>query len=171
MSEDEREVDAQKLAAQFIGLPGVVGAPLVMGPDYWTDVAHHLVECGVRLCCEPIKHYEVAESLDAKRAAGKWIYDTDEVPETFEEKAQRMAAEQREKFLAAVAAKRAAGELPPEGVSRQQRQAWRVKRAAQAEAAAMDQTIAERTADDTLAGSPVESVAKERKKTTRRKKA
>lgn len=168
MTEDERDAEIERVSALFVCLPGVVGAPLITGPDYWVEIARHLVETGVRLCADPIKHYVPGESLAKSKAAGEWRYDIDDVPETFEERAKRLAVEQREQYLAAVAAKREAGELPPENATRQQRQAWRIKRAAQAEAAAMDQTIAERAASDTLAGSPVEQVARSR--STRRKK-
>lgn len=168
MTEDERDAEIEKVSALFVGLPGVVGAPLVMGPDYWVEIARHLVETGVRVCADSIKHYVPGDSLDKSKAAGEWVYDVDDVPETYEERAKRLAVEQREQFLAAVAAKREAGELPPENATRQQRQAWRVKRAAQAESAAMDQTIAERAATETLKDSPVEQVAKSRN--TRRKK-
>ncbi|MGC5249476.1 phage gene 29 protein family protein [Gordonia sp. DT219] len=174
MTEDERDAEIEKVSALFVALPGVVGAPLLTGPDYWVEVARHLVETGVRLCADPIKHYVAGDSLAKSKAAGEWVYSVDDVPETFEQRAQRMAKEQREKYLAALAAKRAAGELPPEGATRQQRQAWRVQRAAAAESAAMDQTIAERAAAGTLDGSPVEKVARARKaaprKSTRRKK-
>ncbi|SDT84932.1 phage gene 29 protein family protein [Gordonia westfalica] len=57
----------------FIGLPGVVGAPLVMGPDYWVDVARHLVECGVRLVADSIKHYEPGDSLEASKLRGSGV--------------------------------------------------------------------------------------------------
>lgn len=168
MTEDERDAEIERVSTLFVGLPGVVGAPLLMGPDYWVEVARHLVEVGARLCADPIKHYVPGDSLDKSKAAGEWIYDVDDVPETLEERAKRLAVEQRETFLARVAEKRAAGELPPENATRQQRQAWRVKRAAQAESAAMDQTIAERAATETLKDSPVEQVAKSRN--SRRKK-
>lgn len=170
MAEDERDAEIDRMSALFVGLPGVVGAPMLTGPDYWVEVARHLVEAGVRLCADPIKHYVAGDSLDKSKAAGEWVYDIDDVPESFEERAKRLAVEQREQYLAGVAAKREAGELPPEGATRQQRQAWRVKRAARAESVAMDATIAERKASGTLEGSPVEQVAKSRNRKNRRKK-
>ncbi|MFT4125069.1 MAG: DUF2744 domain-containing protein [Gordonia sp. (in: high G+C Gram-positive bacteria)] len=140
MTEEEREAAADEVSALFVGLPGVVGAPMISGPDYWMEVARHLVECGVRLCADPIKHYVPGDSLDKSRAAGKWVYDVggDDVPESFEERAKRMAVERREEYLAEVARRRAAGLLPPKGATRQQRQEWRQQRTLAAEKAAFD---------------------------------
>ncbi len=71
MSDEEREAEAQAVSVLFIGLPGVVGAPpLVMGPDYWVDVARHLVECGVRLVADSIKHYEPGGQLGGVEGCG-----------------------------------------------------------------------------------------------------
>ncbi|WP_139179933.1 phage gene 29 protein family protein [Gordonia westfalica] len=73
MSDEEREAEAQAVSVLFIGLPGVVGAPLVMGPDYWVDVARHLVECGVRLVADSIKHYEPGTAWRRRRLRGSGV--------------------------------------------------------------------------------------------------
>lgn len=141
MSDEEREAEAQAVSVLFIGLPGVVGAPLVMGPDYWVDVARHLVECGVRLVADSIKHYEAGESLDAQKAAGKWIYDSHEPDETYEQRIARLADEEHQAYMAKLEELKA-------------RQADKQDRVAQAEAVAFAAEVKARQGQGTLDGSP-----------------
>ena len=142
MSDEEREAEAQAISALFVGLPGVVGAPLIVGPEYWLDVVRHLVEGGVRLVADSIKHYEPGESLDASQAAGKWIYDTDDAPtETYEERIARLAEEEHQAYLAKIEDLKAA-------------QASRQDRVAQAEAVAFAAEVKARQGQGTLDGSP-----------------
>ena len=164
MTGEERQIEANAIAKLFVGLPGVVGAPLVMGPGYWEDIAMHLVECGVRVVAGSIKHYEVAVSLDKADAAGRWVYDTDAPEESHQEKLQRLAKEQNRAHLAKVEAMREAGELPPENATREQRDKWRRKRVANAEARAFTDEVRDRRENGTLAGSPNAQVKKPRKK-------
>ncbi|SDT84928.1 phage gene 29 protein family protein [Gordonia westfalica] len=141
MSDEEREAEAQAVSVLFIGLPGVVGAPLVMGPDYWVDVARHLVECGVRLVADSIKHYEPGDSLEASKAAGKWCYDSHEPDETYEQRIARLADEEHQNYLAKVEEMKA-------------RQANTQERVVQAEAVAFAAEVKRRKADGTFDGSP-----------------
>ena len=141
MSDEEREAEAQAISALFIGLPGVVGAPLVMGPDYWLDVARHLIEGGARLVADPIKHYEPADSLEASKAAGKWVYDSHAPDETYEQRIARLASEEHDAYLAKIE------EL-------QARQAGKQDRVAQAEAVAFAAEVKLRKGEGTLDGSP-----------------
>ncbi|OZF40743.1 hypothetical protein CH296_00355 [Rhodococcus sp. 14-2496-1d] len=59
----------------FVGLPGVVGAPLVFPIEYWELVSFHMVELGLRLAADPIKKYRpTTESmLQKSTAAGTWV--------------------------------------------------------------------------------------------------
>ena len=141
MSDEEREAEAQAISALFIGLPGVVGAPLVMGPDYWLDVARHLIEGGARLVADPIKHYEPGDSLEASRAAGKWIYDSHAPDETYEQRIARLAKEEHDAYMAKI------NELKSQQADKQDR-------VAQAEAVAFTAEVKLRTDAGTLAGSP-----------------
>ena len=141
MSDEEREYEAQAISALFIGLPGVVGAPLVMGPDYWLDVARHLVEGGARLVADPIKHYEPGDSLEASKAAGKWIYDSHAPDETYEQRIARLASEEHDAYLAKIE------EL-------KSRQSDKQDRVAQAEAVAFAAEVKLRKGEGTLDGSP-----------------
>ena len=141
MSDEEREYEAQAISALFIGLPGVVGAPLVMGPDYWLDVARHLVEGGARLVADPIKHYEPGDSLEASKAAGKWIYDSHAPDETYEQRIARLASEEHDAYLAKIEELKA-------------RQAGKQDRVAQAEAVAFSAEVKLRKGEGTLDGSP-----------------
>lgn len=141
MSDEEREAEAQAVSVLFIGLPGVVGAPLVMGPDYWVDVARHLVECGVRLVADSIKHYEPGDSLEAAKAAGKWCYDSHEPDETYEQRIARLADEEHQAYLAKIEEVKA------------QRAATQ-DRVAQAEAVAFAAEVKLRKGEGTFEGSP-----------------
>lgn len=87
----------------FVGLPGVNGASMIMGPDYYRQISKQLWELGARPAEEPIKHLE----------NGRWVYDdpADE-PEPVRETYARMASDQHEKYLAKL---RERGMLPPEG--------------------------------------------------------
>ncbi|NIL86506.1 hypothetical protein RhoFasGS6_03910 [Rhodococcus fascians] len=59
----------------FTAMPGVVGAPLVLGSDYWELVSYHLVELGARLTEDRIKKYRPSDSsmLNRWTAAGEWV--------------------------------------------------------------------------------------------------
>lgn len=165
MDEFERAEAIDQLTATFVGLPGVVGAPMVMGEGYWRDVAEHLLELGVRIVADPIKHYEAGTSLDRHEAAGKWVYDEDiPAPETPMEKYARLADEQAEELRLKVEAMRADGRLPKHGATPSQRQRARVKRAAQAEASGFVAEQRDRRANGTLKGSPLADVKKPKRK-------
>lgn len=86
----------------FVGLPGVNGAAMIMGPDYYRHISRQLWELGARPAEEPIKHL----------VGGKWVYDepADE-PEPPQKVYARMADEQRAKYEAKL---RERGMLPPE---------------------------------------------------------
>lgn len=164
MTEPEREELIDALTATFVGLPGVVGAPMVMGEGYWRDVAEHQVELGVRPVAEPIKHYEAATSLARSEAAGKWVYDDDIAPPpTPMEKYAEIAAEQERELAERVAAMRANGDLPRENATPSERAAFRAKRAARQEKAAFRAEQAERRTNGTLEGSPLAGVKPKRK--------
>lgn len=59
----------------FTAMPGVVGAPLMLGADYWELVSFHLVELGARLTDDRIKKYQASDSsmLNRWTAAGSWV--------------------------------------------------------------------------------------------------
>lgn len=59
----------------FTAMPGVVGAPLMLGADYWELVSFHLVELGARLTEDRIKKYRPSDSsmLNRWTAAGGWV--------------------------------------------------------------------------------------------------
>lgn len=59
----------------FTAMPGVVGAPLMLGADYWELVSFHLVELGARLTDDRIKKYRASDSsmLNRWTAAGSWV--------------------------------------------------------------------------------------------------
>lgn len=95
-----------KIVATFIGLPGVTSAPLVMGPDYYFDVACHQFELGARVTADPIKTYEVPTDVGG---TGKWVYLADVTePEDPQERYRRLAQAQQEMYEAAVAERRSA---------------------------------------------------------------
>lgn len=165
MTEEERHNEIEKVTALFVGLPGVVGAPMISGPNFWGDVAEHLVECGMRIVAEPIKHYEAPTSLERTAAAGKWAYDAGQEPdETYDDKIKRLAREQREGHAAKVAQMRADGVLPPAGLSAEQRAQWKRKRATKMEASAFNSEVRARKAGGTLVGSPLADIGKPRRK-------
>jgi hypothetical protein len=94
-----------KLTACFVGLPGVVGAPLIMGPDYYREICQHLAECGVGFVSEPIKHYLPPEGL---RSAGTWVYnDPESAPEDPHARFVRLAEEENAAYLAEIARRKA----------------------------------------------------------------
>lgn len=104
MSEEQREAQVQSIMATFVGLPGVVGAPLVMGPNYYREIAIHQLECGVRVVAEPIKTYAPPEDL---RSAGVWTYaDSVNPPEDPSERFKRLAREEHEAYMTELAARR-----------------------------------------------------------------
>ncbi|UVT24982.1 DUF2744 domain-containing protein [Rhodococcus pyridinivorans] len=86
----------------FVGLPGVNGASMIMGPDYYRQVSKQLWELGARPVEEPIKHLE----------RGRWVYENpDDEPEPVQEMYARLAAVQRAQYEAKL---RERGLLPPE---------------------------------------------------------
>ena len=92
------------LVATFVGLPGVTGAPMIMGPDYYTEVAIHQLELGVRVPAEPIKKYIPPEGL---RGSGSYEYlDSATAPTTPQERYARMRAAEFREFKAEVQRRR-----------------------------------------------------------------
>lgn len=164
MTTEERATEIETVAAMFVGLPGVVGAPLILGPGYWSEIARHLVECGVRVVAGSIKHYEPGDSPDVDKAAGKWVYDTDEPEESFEDMIARKVVEEREDYLAKVERLRADGVLAPANASPSERARFRQERAARAEAAGFKREQAARRREGTLDGSPLDGVKRPKRK-------
>lgn len=98
LSDEQKEAQILALAAMFVALPGVTGAPLVMGADYYREVAIHMLEGGARVVAEPIKRYVPPEDL---RSAGKWVYnDAATAPEDPRERYKRLAREQQADYMA-----------------------------------------------------------------------
>ncbi|QPX61723.1 hypothetical protein SEA_BUNKER_20 [Gordonia phage Bunker] len=92
------------LVATFVGLPGVTGAPMIMGPDYYTEVAIHQLELGVRVPAEPIKKFIPPEGL---RGSGSYEYlDSATAPTTPQERYARMRAAEFREFKAEVQRRR-----------------------------------------------------------------
>lgn len=107
LTEDQLNDQIDRISATFVGLPLVVGAPMVMGPEYWLEVARHQVEVGIRICCEPIKDYRPGASIDKDSAAGLWVYrDGVEGVEDPRDRIKRLAREQHEEYLAEVERRR-----------------------------------------------------------------
>lgn len=106
-----------RLSATFVGLPMVTGAPMVMGTEYYVEVARHQVELGVRVCADipPIKQYVAGTSVDAQSAAGTWRYDAEvaEMVEDPRDRIERLAREQRDEYLAEIRKRRADGRMKP----------------------------------------------------------
>lgn len=121
LSDDELGEQVQALSATFVGLPMVVGAPMLLSPDYYLEVARHQVECGVRICTDrAIKSYVVPTDVEAR--TGGWKYDAaHSQTETPAERVARAVKEQREAYLAEVARRRANGDLPPEPTVKENR--------------------------------------------------
>ncbi|MGC4964236.1 phage gene 29 protein family protein [Gordonia sp. DT101] len=119
LTTEQVEQQIEAISATFVGLPTVIGAPLLLAPEAWEEVARHQVEIGVRLCAEipAIKTYTAPTSDDAlvvAKAAGVWKYTATAADvETPQQRIRRKAQEQREAFLAEVDRRRKAGELPP----------------------------------------------------------
>lgn len=119
LTDEQIDQQVEAVAATFVGLPTVIGAPLLMAEEVWREVARHQLELGVRLCAcaPPIKTYTAPtpeEALDVGTAAGRWTYDEAyRDVETPRERIVRLAREQREAFEAEVARRRARGDLPP----------------------------------------------------------
>ena len=67
----------------FVGLPGVVGAPLVFPIEYWELVSFHMVELGLRNAAEPVKKYRPSTEslLEKNSAAGEWVSMEEPDPE------------------------------------------------------------------------------------------
>lgn len=100
LSEEQKEAQILALTAMFVALPGVVGAPLVMGPNYYREIAIHMLEAGARVVAEPIKTYTPPEDL---RSAGMWVYSNpDDAPEDPLERFKRLAEEENAAYLAEV---------------------------------------------------------------------
>lgn len=111
MTAEEVEAEVQKLSGQFVGLPGVVGAPLIMGPDYYVEIARHLVECGVRLCQAPIKTYEAPKDLRAKTGGWTYLGEFAADVEDPQDRIKRMAKAEYQAFLDEVEKRRRDGTL------------------------------------------------------------
>ena len=100
LSEEQKEAQILALVAMFVGLPGVTGAPLIMGPNYYREIAIHMLEAGARVIAEPIKRYEGPQDL---RSAGMWVYnDPETAPEDPHERFKRLAEEENAAYLAEV---------------------------------------------------------------------
>lgn len=114
LTDEQLEQQTTALAADFTGLPMVIGAPMLLGEESWREVARHQLELGRRACADipAIKTYVAPtpeQALDARTAAGRWVYVADHADiETPRERLQRQAREQREQWLAAVAERKAA---------------------------------------------------------------
>ncbi|GAA4758799.1 phage gene 29 protein family protein [Gordonia alkaliphila] len=119
LTDEQREQQTAALAATFVGLPTVIGAPLILADEVWREVAVHQLELGARICGDipAIKTYTAptpAEALEVQSAAGHWTYDADHTDvETPRERVLRKAREEREEYLAEVQRRRETGELPP----------------------------------------------------------
>lgn len=118
LSDEQVAQQTELLASTFVGIPTVIGAPLLMAEEVWREIARHQLELGVRLCsCVPaIKHYTPPtpeQALDVGSAAGTWQYVAGQETETPRERMIRRAREQRAEYLAEVARRRASGDLPP----------------------------------------------------------
>lgn len=111
LSTDQLDDQVQKLSATFVALPMVVGAPLLMEPEYYLEVARHQIECGVRICPDAaIKQFRVADGAEHP----SWVYDeTHADTETPAERVARAVREQREAYQAKVDRYRKEGKLPP----------------------------------------------------------
>lgn len=65
----------------FVGLPDVIGAPLVFPIKWWRKVSRHLKECGVVLQCpecghreQPKKKYRIDPTEDLMMGGGgQWV--------------------------------------------------------------------------------------------------
>lgn len=107
LTEDQIRDQIDRISTTFVGLPMVTGAPLVMGTEYYLEVARHQVELGIRICQPPIKTYRAGTGVDARSAAGEWVYNDDVTDvEDPRERIQRLAREQHEEYLAEVARRR-----------------------------------------------------------------
>ena len=169
LTDEQRDAMIEQMVAHFVGLPGVVGAPMITGPDFWADVARHLIELGWRWNAQPIKTYEAPTSLERREAAGTWTYaDPGLAPEDPQVRYARIHEAESEEYAAKVAEMRAAGELPPAGATAAQQQAWRAKRAANREKASFNSEVRRRRTDGTLTDSPLANMGKpKRRKGTR----
>lgn len=78
----------------FTAMPGVVGAPLMLGAEYWELVSFHLVELGARLTDDRIKKYRPSDAsmLNRWTAAGSWVdvSEPDPDPSTLKDLIQAM---------------------------------------------------------------------------------
>lgn len=89
LSNCDLENPRQTFLWMFTAMPGVVGAPLMLGADYWELVSFHLVELGARLTGDRIKKYRPSDSsmLNRWTAAGSWVdvSEPDPDPETLKD--------------------------------------------------------------------------------------
>lgn len=169
IGEEDQHLLIEQMVACFAGLPGVVGAPMITGTDFWADVARHLLELGYRPTAAAIKTYEAPTSLEKREAAGKWVYaDPGLAPEDPRVRYARVYAEEQEAAALRIAEMRAAGELPPEGASPEQAQAWRDRRAAKREASAYRGEVRRRKVDGSFVDSPLAGIGKPKKRKGRR---
>lgn len=169
LAEEDQHTLIEQLVASFVGLPGVVGAPMITGTEFWADVARHLLELGYRPTAAAIKAYQAPTSLERSEAAGRWIYlDPGLAPEDPKVRYARIFEEEQAEAAARIAEMRAAGDLPPEGATAAEQQAWREKRAARREARSFRSEVRRRKVDGTLVDSPLAGVGKPKKRKGRR---
>lgn len=111
MTDEEIDAEVAKLVVMFIGLPGVVGAPMIIGAGYFEEIARHMVECGARAPAEPIKDYQPPTDVQGRKAAGTWRYrdEASKPAETAQERIARLAREEHDLYRAALAERRAKG--------------------------------------------------------------
>ena len=167
--EEIQHVLIEQMVAGFVGLPGVVGAPMITGTEFWADVARHLLEIGYRPAAPAIKTYSPPTSLEKREAAGTWTYaDPGLAPEDPKIRYARIFAEEQEDAAVRIAEMREQGLLPPEGASPAEAAVWREKRAAKREAASFRGEVRRRKVDGTLVDSPLAGVGKPKKRKGRR---
>lgn len=169
LTEAQRDAMIEQMVACFAGLPGVVGAPMITGTEFWADVARHLIELGWRWAAEPIKTYSAPSSLERAEAAGTWVYaDPGLAPEDPKVRYARIHEAEQTELQQRIAAMREAGELPPEGLSAQAEHEWRQKRQARREKTAFSETVRRRKIDGSYADSPLAQVNTKKKRKGKR---
>lgn len=159
IGEEDQHLLIEQLVACFVGLPGVVGAPMITGTEFWADVARHLLELGYRPTAAAIKTYTAPTSLEKRDAAGTWVYaDPGLAPEDPKVRYARIFAEEQADAAVRIAAMREAGELPPEGASPAEAAAWRARRAERREKSAWRGEVRRRKVDGSFVDSPLAQV-------------
>lgn len=107
--EDPEFVREQIVAiiTSFVGLPGVVGAPLIMGPEYYFEIACHQFECGMRVTADPVKEYRAPTDIGG---TGNWVYladDDGDLAQAAEDRFKDLAAAEYRAYRAALQERRA----------------------------------------------------------------